>query len=94
MGRRRRVLYKNVMQENSMASLGVIPVRAAELATHLECKEEAFVLELQSSDENADEGPVKPTLKQLPKGGMWWARYRSPVAYASSDSSNSGQDSL
>ncbi|XP_060094771.1 zinc finger protein 585A-like [Heteronotia binoei] len=91
-GRRQRVLYKNVMQENNVASLGGFPVQAAELLTRLERGEEAWVPDLHSSDESADEGPVKPTLKQLPKKGMWWGRYRSPVTYPSSDSSNSDDE--
>ncbi|KAL8212862.1 UNVERIFIED_CONTAM: hypothetical protein K2H54_059245 [Gekko kuhli] len=81
------------MQENSAASLGGFPIRAAELLTRLERGEEAWVPDLHSSDESADEGPVKPTLKRLPKGGMWWGRYRSPATYPSSDSSNSDDES-
>ncbi|XP_077180916.1 uncharacterized protein LOC143831643 isoform X2 [Paroedura picta] len=92
MGRRQRVLYKNIMQANSVASLGGFPVSTAELLTRLERGEEAWVPDLHSSDESADEGPVKPTLKRLPKGGMWWGRYRSPVAYPSSDSSASDNE--
>ncbi|XP_063152618.1 zinc finger protein 585A-like [Candoia aspera] len=64
----------------------------SELLSRLDRGEEAWVPELQSSDESADEGPVKPTLKQLPVGGAWWDRYRSPVMYPSSDSANSGDE--
>ncbi|KAK9405959.1 hypothetical protein NXF25_004733, partial [Crotalus adamanteus] len=64
----------------------------SELLSRLDRGEEAWVPQLQSSDESADEGPIKPTLKQLPKGGTWWARYRSPVTYPSSESANSDND--
>uniref|UniRef100_A0ACB8EG74 Uncharacterized protein n=1 Tax=Sphaerodactylus townsendi TaxID=933632 RepID=A0ACB8EG74_9SAUR len=90
------LVYKNIiiLQERTTCpvSLGGVPVRAAELLARLERGEEAWVPDLQSSDESADEGPVKPPLKQLPKGGMWWGRYRSSVTCASSNSSNSDDE--
>ncbi|XP_053159166.1 zinc finger protein 84-like isoform X2 [Hemicordylus capensis] len=79
------------MPENdgTVASLGGFPIHTSELLTRLNRGEEAWIPDLQSSEESADEGPVKPTLKHLPKGGAWWDRYRSPMMYPSSDSSNS-----
>ncbi|XP_062977703.1 zinc finger protein 528-like [Elgaria multicarinata webbii] len=93
-GRRQRALYRNVMQENygTMASFGGFPIHSSELLSRLDRGEEAWVPDLQSSDESADEGPVKPTLKRLPKGRTWWDRYQSPVSYPSSDSTNSGSE--
>ncbi|XP_061474941.1 zinc finger protein 184-like isoform X2 [Rhineura floridana] len=95
MGHRQKAFYRNAMQENyrTAASLaGGFPIHTPELLTRLERGEEAWVPDLQSSDESADEGPVKPTLKRWPKGGTWWDRYRSPVTYPSSDSTNSDEE--
>ncbi|XP_044307652.1 zinc finger protein 420-like [Varanus komodoensis] len=90
-GRRQRAFCRNVMQENYgiMASLGGFPAHTSDLLSRLDRGEEAWVPDLQSSDESADDSPVKPTLKRLPKRGTWWDRYRSPVTYPSSDSTDS-----
>ncbi|KAJ7317178.1 hypothetical protein JRQ81_003340 [Phrynocephalus forsythii] len=89
-----KTLHKSVMQEDRRveASLGGFPIHNSELLTRLDRGEVAWVPELHSSDESADEGPVKPTLKRWPKGGAWWERYRSPAKYPSSDSSSSDDD--
>nr|XP_008103729.1 PREDICTED: zinc finger protein 420 isoform X2 [Anolis carolinensis] len=91
-GRCRRALCKKAMQEKyrNMTSFGGFPVHTSDLLSRLKRLnrgEEAWVPDLQSSDESADEGPVKPTLKRWPKGGVWWDRYRSPTAYPSSSES-------
>ncbi|XP_066469106.1 zinc finger protein 107-like [Tiliqua scincoides] len=93
-GRRQRALYRSVMQENyrTVSTLGGFPVHTSEILSRLDRGEEAWVPDLQSSEDSADEGPVKPTLKRLPKHLAWWDRYRSPVIYCSSDSSSSDDE--
>ncbi|XP_032997779.1 uncharacterized protein LOC117042339 [Lacerta agilis] len=95
-GRRQRALCRNAMQENctSMASFGAFPAQGSELLSRLDRGEDAWVPDLQSSEESANEGPVKPTLKRWPKAGMWWDLYRRPVKYSStSESSEDEQES-
>nr|XP_028575865.1 LOW QUALITY PROTEIN: uncharacterized protein LOC114592129 [Podarcis muralis] len=95
-GRRQRALCRNAMQEScsSMASLGTFPAQGSELLSRLDRGEDAWVPDLQSSEESAEEGPVKPTLKRWPKAGMWWDLYRSPVKYTTtSESSEDEQES-
>ncbi|XP_034287667.1 zinc finger protein 184-like isoform X2 [Pantherophis guttatus] len=94
LGRRQKTTYKNSVQGNYLtaAAIGRVHCHPSELLSRLDRGEEAWVPQIQSSDESADEGPIKPTLKQLPTGGTWWARYRSPVTYPSSESANSDND--
>nr|XP_060615893.1 zinc finger protein 569-like [Anolis sagrei ordinatus] len=96
-GRCRRALCRKAMEENyrNITSFGGFSVHSSDLLSrlnHLNRGEEAWVPDLQSSDESADEGPVKPTLKRWPKGGMWWDRYRSPREYPSSESTLSADE--
>ncbi|CAI5767733.1 finger 184-like [Podarcis lilfordi] len=73
---------------------GTFPAQGSELLSRLDRGEDAWVPDLQSSEESAEEGPVKPTLKRWPKAGMWWDLYRSPVKYNStSESSEDEQES-
>ncbi|XP_032064685.1 zinc finger protein 160-like [Thamnophis elegans] len=94
LGRRQKTIYKNSVQGNhwTAPSIGRVHCHPPELLSRLDRGEEAWVPPIQSSDESADEGPIKPTLKQLPAGGTRWARYRSPVTYPSSESANSDND--
>ncbi|KAJ6668209.1 hypothetical protein lerEdw1_015586 [Lerista edwardsae] len=71
---------------------GGFPIHTPELLSRLDRGEEAWVPDLQSSEDSSDEGPVKPTLKRMPKHGAWWDRYRNPVMYHSSDFSNSDDE--
>ncbi|XP_070594093.1 zinc finger protein 84-like isoform X2 [Erythrolamprus reginae] len=93
-GRRQKTTYKNSVQGSFWTpdAIGRVHCHPSELLSRLDRGEEAWVPPIQSSDESADEGPIRPTLKQLPTGGAWWARYRSPETYPSSESENSDND--
>ncbi|XP_015269045.1 PREDICTED: zinc finger protein 184-like [Gekko japonicus] len=69
------------------------PLQKSELLARLEQGQEAWTPEVQNSNEDTEENPVKLQQTGWSEPGTWWNSYRSPISVPSSDSSSSDNES-